>query len=184
MLLRRVIRFLDRFIAVLAAVALVAAFAMILLNVFNRYVVLGWLRAGSEQSETVAWLFNVIDGPISPFSVTADEVPGLLLVWIAFLGAYLAYRKGGHIAFDMVLKKLPNSPRNIIRFLSDGMILIFLIMLFHQSVRMISVDGATEIETADISQGWFMGIIPLAAVLLILALLIDNIERWRPEKFK
>ena len=34
---------------------------------------------------------------------------------------------------------------------------------------MIRVSGATEIETAEIAQGWFMLILPLAALLLALA---------------
>lgn len=173
------VRLIDGIVAVLAAIALVASTSMILLNVFNRYVVLGWLRTGGESSETLQLLFQAVDGLLSPLSATADEVPGLLLVWISFLGAYLAYRRGGHIAFDMVADNLPGALRRVNVLLRDATVAVFLGLLLMQSIRMIRVDGETEIETAEIAQGWFMAIIPLAAVLMILALVLDFAERWR-----
>lgn len=176
--MRPVVRLVDGIIAALAATALVASLAMILLNVFNRYVVLGWLRAGSESSELGSWLFETADGLLSPLSATADEVPGLLLVWIAFLGAYLAYRRGGHIAFDMIVEGLPSVPRRLLYVLTDTAIAAFLVILLLQSIRMIQVDGETEIETAEIAQGWFMAIIPLSAGLLLLALALEIPRRW------
>jgi len=180
--MRAPVRLIDRIVEVLAAITLVAAASMILINVFNRYVVLGWLREGSEHSEWAACLFEATDALLSPVSATADEVPGLLLVWIAFLGAYLAYRAGGHISFDMVVDSLPRIPRRIVVVLTDATIMAFLVLLFLQSIRMIRVDGETEIETAEIAQGWFMTIIPLSAALMILALVLDIVERWRGAK--
>ena len=44
---------------------------------------------------------------------------------------------------------------------------------------MIRVDGSTEIETAEIAQGWFMAIMPLAALLLGLALVARLVARGR-----
>lgn len=178
-MITRLVRLIDRFIEIVAASAFVVSAVMILLNVFNRYVVLGWMRTGAESSEFIAVLYKAVDGVLSPLSATGDEVPGLLLVWIAFLGAYLAYREGGHIAFDMLVEKLPPIPRRLVVLLSDGAIVVFLVIVFLQSIRMIMVDGETEIETAEIAQGWFMSIIPLSAGLMILALMLDVAKRWR-----
>ncbi len=172
-----VVRLIDKIVEVLATSALVVAASMILLNVFNRYVVLGWLRAASESSALWGWIYSKTDGLLSPISATTDEIPGLLLIWIAFLGAYLAYRKGGHISFDMMVEKLPRVYQRLVVTLTDGTIMAFLVLLLLQSIRMIRVDGQTEIETAEIAQGWFMAIIPLSAGLLIMALVIDIIER-------
>lgn len=174
----KIVRFVDRLIEIVAASALVAAASMILINVFNRYVVLGWLRASSEHSKLGAWLYDFTDGLLSPISATADEVPGLLLIWIAFLGAYLAYRMGGHISFDMFVESFPAPLKKLVIIATDSAIMIFLVVLLVQSIRMILVDGETEIETAEIAQGWFMLIIPLSAGLMILALLVDVVERW------
>lgn len=171
--MERVTRLVDKTIEILAAAALIVAAAMILINVLNRYVVQGWIRGSSD------WLYGIVDGFLSPISATADEVPGLLLVWIAFLGAYLAYRREGHISFDMFVDMLSPRAKRIVITLTESTILIFLIILLFQSIRMMIVDGETEIETAEIAQGWFMLIIPLSAALLSFALLLDITKRWK-----
>ena len=110
--------------------------------------------------------------------MTADEVPGFMLVWIAFLGAYLAIRQGGHISFDLLVDKLPPGPRRLVRGAVDLAIIGFLALVFWLSIRMILIDGAREIETADIPQGWFMAILPLASAAMILALVQGILLRW------
>ena len=97
-------------------------------------------------------------------------MPGLLLVWVAFLGAYLAMRKEGHIGFDLLTDSLSTKGRKAVTILRTVLIAGFLCLLFQQSVRMIWVAGRTEIETAEIAQGWFMLILPISAILLLLAL--------------
>ena len=171
-------RFLDRTLGAFAALLVAASAAAICLNVFYRYVVLGWLRNGAE---TVPWLdpaYRFFDALLAPVSVTADEVPGFMLVWIAFLGAYLAIRKGGHISFDLLVDKLPLGPRRMVRGAVDLAIMVFLALVFWLSVRMMMIDGAREIETAEIPQGWFMAILPLASAAMILALAQGILQRW------
>jgi TRAP-type C4-dicarboxylate transport system permease small subunit len=175
-------RVIDRLIEVAGVIALISATFMVLINVFNRYVILGWLRTGGENSDILAAVFSYADTMFSPLSATADEVPGLLLVWIAFLGAYLAYRKGGHISFDMIVESLPTKIRTFVAMLSDVTLMIFLVILLAQSIRMIFVDGETEIETAEIAQGWFMSIIPITSVLMMFALILSTIKRISSSK--
>ena len=98
----------------------------------------------------------------------------LTMVWIAFLGAYLAYRKDGHISFDMFVDSLTPRFKRLLITVTECTILVFLLMLLYQSIRMILVDGETEIETAEIAQGWFMLIIPLSASLISFALILIN----------
>lgn len=175
------LRLLDRLVEALAVLCLVVSTAMICANVFYRYAVLGWLREGSQTVTWLAPVYEFLNGIFSTVSVSADEVPGYLLVWIAFLGAYLALRRDGHIAFDLFLNSLPARPRWIMHSLIDGAVLGFLLVLLWEAIRMIRVDGATEIETAEIAQGWFMAIMPIAALLLGLALVLRLLARDRTE---
>jgi TRAP-type C4-dicarboxylate transport system permease small subunit len=115
---------------------------------------------------------------LSSVVVTADEVPGLLLVWVAFLGAYVAMRHEGHIAFTLLLDKLPGVWRRIVTGFNTFLMSAFLLLVLWQSIRMIRVSGRTEIETAEIAQGWFMLILPIASVLLLVAV----IHRFVKEK--
>ena len=174
-------RLIDAVVAALAALVLTASTAMICLNVFYRYAVLGWLRDLSEREAWADALYQPLDAFLGAISVTADEVPGLLLVWIAFLGAYLAMRKGGHISFSLVMDSLSARIRRLGRTLVDLALVAFLTLVIVQSLRMIRVDGATEIETASLAQGWFMLILPLAGGLLIVSLAVRIRDRWRGE---
>ena len=60
----------------------------------------------------------------------------------------------------------------------DLAIMVFLALVFWLSVRMMMIDGAREIETAEIPQGWFMAILPLASAAMILALAQGILQRW------
>lgn len=150
--MRWILDSIDRIIAVVVAGLVIATAIAVGLNVFFRYV----LHLG------LVW---------------ADEVPGFLLVWIAFLGAYLAYRRDGHIAFDMLLDKLPRLPRRIAHSLIDALVAALFIMLGVLSWRMISVVGGREIETLEIPQGVFMAILPVSSALIVLALIGRILER-------
>ena len=147
-------RVLDTIMAAVAAAFVAATAVCICLNVFYRYV----LESG------LVW---------------ADEVPGYFLVWISFIGAYLAVRSRGHISFDMVVEKLPPAARRIAATLVDLLIIGFLALLLVLSLRMIAIVGDTEIETADIPQGLFMTVLPIACTAMIAALAAAALRRHR-----
>lgn len=168
-------RLLDRLAEALAVLAFALSSAFIFLNVLNRYIVLGFFRDLAKEHENLRPFYFTVRDALSSIVVTADEVPGLLLVWVAFLGAYIAMRREGHIAFTLFLEKMPPRIRRVVNGINTVLISAFLILVFVQSIRMIRVSGRTEIETAEIAQGWFMLILPIASVLLILAV----IQRFR-----
>ncbi|WP_148253379.1 TRAP transporter small permease [Aidingimonas lacisalsi] len=148
------LRYLDRLIEIVVG-ALVALTAIaVCLNVFYRYV----LGSG------LVW---------------ADEVPGFLLVWIAFLGAYLATREQGHIAFDMLLESFPPLLKRVIKVFGDMAVIGFFVLLGITSWQMIERVGGRSIETLPIPQGVFMSVLPLASALMVVALSVRLVQRWR-----
>ena len=166
----KIIRIIDKVVEVLAVSAFASSTLFILINVVNRYLVSGLMRSISKSQEWFVPTYHFFREHMGSVSVMADEVPGYLLVWIAFLGAYLALRAEGHISFDMLVDKLSGKPKKFVEWLNVLLIAGFLCLLFVQSIRMIRVSGRTEIETADIAQGWFMAILPIASVILLIAL--------------
>lgn len=165
------LRLIDRAAEALAILAFTVSSAFVFLNVLNRYLVLGLFRDIAKEFESLRPAYFAVRDMLSSIVVTADEVPGLLLVWVAFLGAYIAMRREGHIAFDMALDNLSKSGRRMVEGINTLLIAGFLIMLGWQSIRMIRISGATEIETAEIAQGWFMLILPIAAMLMLIAVI-------------
>ena len=165
------LRYIDKLAEVLAVLAFAVSSAFVFLNVLNRYLILGFFRDIAKEYENLRPAYFAVRDVLSNIVVTADEVPGLLLVWVAFLGAYVAMRQEGHIAFTLVLEKLPHRYSIFVKSINTILISGFLLLVLWQSVRMIRVSGRTEIETAAIAQGWFMLILPIAAVLLLVATL-------------
>ncbi|MEO0618664.1 MAG: TRAP transporter small permease [Pseudomonadota bacterium] len=165
------LRSLDRIVEGVAVLAFAASSILICINVVNRYAVLGGLRRLAKSFEWLQPFYISIRNTLGDISVMADEVPGYLLVWVSFLGAYLALRHGGHISFDLIVDSLRPKLRRAVKLINLALISAFLGVLAFQSVRMIRTSGRTEIETAEIAQGWFMLILPLAAGLLFVALI-------------
>ncbi len=167
--MRSFLQRLDKLAEVIAVLAFVVSSAFIFLNVLNRYLVLGLFRDIAKTNESLRPTYFAVRDMLGSIVVTADEVPGLLLVWVAFLGAYIALRNEGHISFDLLVDRLSKRKRMLVEGINACLIAGFLLILFWQSVRMIRVSGRTEIETAEIAQGWFMLILPVSAVLLLVA---------------
>lgn len=161
---------LEKYISFIASSILVLSISMILLNVFYRYVLLGLVVDYFGDYDSIMSGVDYIDVLVGDIVVTSDEIPGYLLIWISFLGAFMAARNPGHINFDLIINKFPDYKKSII-ILNYSAIVIFFILFFFLSVQMIQIDGSTEIETADIAQGYFMLILPIASALFVLAYL-------------
>lgn len=175
----KALRRLDQIVEGAAVAIFAASSLLIIINVINRYLVLGALRSWSRAYEDFTPVYLFFREIFGAVSVTADEVPGLLLVWVAFLGAYLAMRRDGHIAFDLIARLAGRRWRRALALVSSGLIVGFLCLLLWQSMRMIRVSGRTEIETAEMAQGWFMAILPIAALLLLIAVLYRLAEQLK-----
>ncbi|WP_136066028.1 TRAP transporter small permease [Modicisalibacter radicis] len=148
------LRYLDRLVETIVGALVALTTIAVCLNVFYRYV----LGSG------LVW---------------ADEVPGFLLVWIAFLGAYLAARQEGHIAFDMLVESFPPLLRGSIQVIGELAVIGFFVLLGLKSWQMIDRVGGRSIETLPIAQGVFMSVLPLASALMVVALGARLIQRWR-----
>lgn len=166
----KIIRFIDKIIEGAAVLAFASSSLLILLNVMNRYLVSGLMRNLAKDNENFTPVYLFFREHLGSLSVMADEVPGLLLVWIAFLGAYLVLRREGHISFDMIAESLSLRGQKILIATNAALFGGLLLVMLVQSVRMIKVSGATEIETAEVAQGWFMLVLPISAALFLLAL--------------
>jgi TRAP-type C4-dicarboxylate transport system permease small subunit len=164
---------IDRAMTALSILLLIVSAFSLLFAIFYRYIVMTHLR---ELSDVYLWLmplFTFLSDSLADISTTTDEIPGYILVWISFLGAYLVERESNHIRFDMIVEALPKRINALITLVMQGMLVIFFALLLYYSIKMIWIDGVSEIETLPIGQGWFMAILPLASVLMIVSTSIN-----------
>ena len=171
---RSLLKKLDTVVNFLAGLALVIGSLLLLFSVIYRYIIL-YLHELSNDSVIIEYMVDIF----SSVSVTADEIPGYLLIWISFLGAYLAIRDNKHIRFDMFDGEKMAKYKPIFHLVADMLVLLFFALLFYYSIRMIIVNGNTEIETAEIPEAYFMYIFPLSSCLIIYATLVDIHKRYK-----
>ncbi|MDD3343871.1 MAG: TRAP transporter small permease [Sulfurospirillaceae bacterium] len=171
--MKRILIIIDRTVTVLSVFLLIVSASSLLFAIFYRYAIMTHLR---ELSEVYLWLaptFHFLSNALADISTTTDEIPGFILVWISFLGAYLVEREANHIRFDMLVEALPKRLNWVIGLVMQLLLVGFFAMLLYYSSKMIWIDGMSEIETLPIGQGWFMAILPLASVLMILSVCIN-----------
>jgi TRAP-type C4-dicarboxylate transport system permease small subunit len=95
---RRRLNHAEEFIA---GIGFVAVIAITLYNVFNRYVL--------ERS-----------------GVWAPELAGIVFAWVVFLGASAAWKRGMHVSIDVVVTRLGQPARGIVRLLANLIVVAFL----------------------------------------------------------
>lgn len=152
--------------------------AAMLLRLFDRAMaaVAAALVATTALVTCLAVFFRSVVGASLPWP---EELTGNLLVWTSFAGAYLAARERGHIAFDLLVNKLPKLLRRVLLSINDLMLIAFFGLLAALAWRAISVVGRTPLETLPLPRGLFMAAIPVCAVALIIAYAVRLVARWR-----
>lgn len=88
-----------------------ALFAVVLLQVFTRYVL----------NDSLGW---------------TEEIARYLLIGVTFVGSVMAMRKGSHIAVEALLKYLPPRARHWMLVLVDATVALFCIFLAWTSMRL------------------------------------------------
>lgn len=103
------LRILDRVIEALCATSMVVIVVSLFLGVIFRYVInrpLGW----------------------------PEEVARMALVWMTFLGSYLAFRRGAHIHVDVFVSKLSHRARLGIALAGNLLMALSIALLIREGV--------------------------------------------------
>jgi TRAP-type C4-dicarboxylate transport system permease small subunit len=112
-----VLRWADRLLGALLALAMLALVAVNFANVVARYAFASPLRA-------------------------ADEVMTFTMVWGVFLGAGLVSLRGGHLAMDLLLGLLPARARRALASAATATAVLVLGFAFAQSLDYLATIGA------------------------------------------
>lgn len=109
-----------------------------------------------------------------------DEVAGILLAWLTFYGASLAALKRAHIGFPQVVALLPSLARRAALLMSELVVIGFFALMAWAGWRVIDVLGGDTLTSLP----WMplrltQSVIPIGAVLYIVAQILTLRERWR-----
>ncbi|MEQ9811984.1 MAG: TRAP transporter small permease [Azospirillaceae bacterium] len=107
-----------------------------------------------------------------PFS-WPEEVAGFLFVWLIFLGAGVAYRRGGLIGIDWLLSKASSRLAAAIKLVSDLTVLALLVGLVWTGVEATVGVAGTSTTVLRFSWGWVYLAFPIGCGLLLFAFARD-----------
>lgn len=154
-ILKQMNRFLEKFLFVNTAISSILFFAIVLISVLTRYLFKAPILASVELSR-------------------------LFFIWSCFLAASLTYRKRAHIGFSLLFEKMPLLMQRCVTVLIHGCILIFLSIVFYQSILISKLLWQTDLPMLQISQSWFYLPLPLVSMIMMfytLEFLIDDFSR-------
>ncbi len=135
-------RFFDKLLYVGTAISSISFFVIVIIAVASRYV---------------------FKSPI----LASIEISRLLFVWSCFLAAALTYRRGAHVSITYIFDKFPKRLQRGITVLLHVLILVFMAIVFYQSIIVTRLLWPSRLPMLQISQSWFYIPVPIIAMIII-----------------
>jgi TRAP-type C4-dicarboxylate transport system permease small subunit len=148
---------------------------------------------GRILGEVLAWLVIALMAILTAVVVVAvvyrkagaslswyDEVASGRVVWITYYGAARAALKRSHIGVDNLLLALPPPARRVAVVLAEFFVILFFVLLAWAGWRVLQVlSGMSLISLTWVPVQFTQSVIPIGAVLFILAEIISLPTYWR-----
>lgn len=146
--------YLDGAIEAVAATLMAITCAIVFLGVFFRYVL------------------------VDPLTWT-EEIARLCLVWITFLGTYLAYRRNLHICIELLRTRVSRRTQRGIQLAVLVLVGSFMAMLTVQGAQYSQKFMASATPLLGVPLGVVYAALPVSAALLLGAIMVDLLAFFR-----
>lgn len=104
------------------------------------------------------------------------EVSQLLLAWLAFIGADMAFRENKIMGVDIFIRKLSQRTQTIIRIVMNVIIFLFLLLLIRYGYVLCISNLKRSYQTVGISYVWANASLPIAAVMMAISAILNVIS--------
>jgi len=98
----------------------------------------------------------------------SGEVSRYLLVYITFLGATIAYKRGAHVGIDIIVEKFSPSIQKIFHFIIHVSFIIFWTVILFKSFKLYPLYMLQKTATLEIPYAIPFTALPLSAVIWII----------------
>jgi TRAP-type C4-dicarboxylate transport system permease small subunit len=103
-----------------------------------------------------------------------DEIASILLAWLTYYGAALAALHRAHIGMPTLVERLTGRARLTVLLLGEAVVLTFFGILTFAGIRVLSVlGGTTLVSLPNVPMSLAQSVIPIGAVLIIVAQLLS-----------
>ncbi len=145
---------------------------------------LEWIVIALIVAMVVVVVLAVVYRKAGASLVWYDEVASVILAWLTYYGASLAALKRAHIGFPGLVDGLPARSRRAVLLVSEAFVIGFFMILAWTGFQVLIVlEGDTLVSLPEISVQLTQSVIPIGAVLFIVAELLSLPEVWhRPRE--
>jgi tripartite ATP-independent transporter DctM subunit len=112
--------------------------------------------------------------------IWSDELAGILFLWLAMLGAVVAFQRGEHMRMTALVSKIHPSRRAFFDVLAIAAPLAFLVLVIEPAVDFASDESFVSTPALDISSLWRAAALPIGLGLMLLIALLRLLSsgRW------
>ena len=147
----------DRVAEGVLAALMAAMCVLVFVGVFFRYVLL----------EPISW---------------TEEVGRFCLVWVSFIGTYLAHRRSQHIAVTVLVDHLAPARQRHVRIAVSALLAAFMVMLMVQGTAYTTAFVSYYSPILELPLGMVYAALPVAATLILIAIVLDIGKELRPNR--
>lgn len=97
-----------------------------------------------------------------------DEVARLCFVWMIFLGAAVAVRRGAHFRLHLLIDRFGAAARRRVDLLVTVIVIAFAAVLVAGGIATLPLARRQVTDALEISMLWFYGALPVGGALMIL----------------
>ena len=105
-----------------------------------------------------------------------NELAGISLVWITFLGATLITADESHIGMDMIIEKLKPLPRLILKLIINFFILVVCLILVKHGYGTVMKGFNSKLISLPGNLGIVVSVIPISGVLMAITSISNSLR--------
>jgi len=148
-------KFTDKIIYFLASISLFSMTLVVFIQVFFRYI-----------------FNNPLPWP--------EETARILIVWLTFLGAYLALKENRHVGFTVLIKKLSSNLQTIIYLIGRILMMIFFTVIIVEGILFVKNSAHIPMTFTGISTGLVVyTVFPISGFLMLIQTFLDTIKYFQ-----
>ncbi|MGV8058909.1 MAG: TRAP transporter small permease [Smithellaceae bacterium] len=105
-----------------------------------------------------------------------EEMVRIFLVWISFLGAYVALHNKQHLLMSLIVDKLSEKKKKIFSLITNSMILALLLIVVVYGAEFINQMGNIQMPVTGIKNFYVFGVMWISLFLMLLETLFEEYQ--------
>ncbi len=97
-----------------------------------------------------------------------EEVARMMMIWMTFLVAPIAYRQGQNVAIELLAQLMHGRLRGLVELVLNVLVIGFVVVFFNESLGLVERGKSLKASTVEIQMFWIYLILPVSMVLMLL----------------